>query len=102
MEYFIAVTILAGSIFALIASIGTIRLPDTLSRMHAATKAGAFGASLLLLAAAFYFQTLNVVLESILIISLFYLTAPIAAQLIGQSARRPSTYDSQKPKPDAR
>lgn len=96
MEYLIAFVIIAGACFALIAAIGTIRLPDTLSRMHAATKAGSFGASLLLLAAALYFQTLNVVLESMLIIGLFYLTAPIAAQLIGQSARKPSRYDSKK------
>ncbi|MBK1879204.1 monovalent cation/H(+) antiporter subunit G [Pelagicoccus mobilis] len=96
MNYLIAITIIVGSSFALIAAIGTIRLPDTMSRMHAATKAGAFGASLLLVAAALHFQTLTVVVESILIIGLFYLTAPIAAQLIGHSARNPSSYDTKE------
>lgn len=94
MDTLIAILIVAGAAFALIAAIGTIRLPDALSRMHAATKAGAFGAGLLLVAAALFFGSLAVALEALLIISLFYLTAPIAAQLIGQSARRPSEYDS--------
>ena len=94
MEIFIAILIVAGGAFALIAAIGTLRFPDALSRMHAATKAGAFGAGLLLVAAALHFASLAVALEALLIISLFYLTAPIAAQLIGQSARKPSEYDS--------
>ena len=94
MEIFIAILIVAGGAFALIAAIGTLRFPDALSRMHAATKAGAFGAGLLLVAAALHFASLAVALEALLIISLFYLTAPIAAQLIGLSARKPSEYDS--------
>lgn len=96
MEIIIATLIVTGSAFALIAAIGTLRFPDALSRMHAATKAGAFGAGLLLAAAALHFGTIAVVLESLLIIGLFYLTAPIAAQLIGQSSRQISEYDSSK------
>ncbi len=94
MDTLIAILIVAGAAFALIAAIGTLRFPDALSRMHAATKAGSFGAGLLLVAAALFFGSVAVALEALLIISLFYLTAPIAAQLIGQSARRPSEYDS--------
>lgn len=94
MDYLIAFLILAGSSFALIAAIGTYRFPDTLSRMHAATKAGSFGAALLLTATAIFFGTFPVLLEAIIIVGLFYLTAPIAAQLIGQAARKPSSYDS--------
>lgn len=96
MEIIIAILIISGAAFALIAAIGTLRFPDALSRMHAATKAGAFGAGLLLLAAAFHFGALAVVIESLLIVGLFYLTAPIAAQLIGKSSRYLTEYDSSK------
>ena len=38
-----AVLLLAGCVFALIAAIGVVRLPDLLSRMHAATKPQVIG-----------------------------------------------------------
>ena len=62
------------------------RLPDAISRMHAATKAGSFGASLLLAAAALLFRQTSVVIECILIVGFFYCTAPIAAHLLGRVA----------------
>ncbi|MEM9157704.1 MAG: monovalent cation/H(+) antiporter subunit G [Verrucomicrobiota bacterium] len=84
MEIVIALLILCGSAFAAIAAIGTIRLPDPLSRMHAATKAGSFGAALLLAAAALLYRETAVIIECLLIIGLFYFTAPIAAHLLGK------------------
>ncbi len=41
-----------GSIFCLVAAVGMLRLPDTLIRMHAATKAGTLGAGCILAAEA--------------------------------------------------
>ena len=43
---------LIGSIFCLVAAVGMLRLPDTLIRMHAATKAGTLGAGCILAAGA--------------------------------------------------
>lgn len=88
MDYVIALFIIVGSGFALIAAIGVLRMPDFYMRMHAATKAGAFGALLLLVAAALYFGTLRAVLTSILVIAFFYLTTPVAAQTLAESAYR--------------
>lgn len=88
MEILISVLILAGSGFALIAALGVLRMPDFYMRMHAATKAGAFGALLLLLAAALYFGTLRAVLTSIAVIVFFYVTTPVAAQTLAESAYR--------------
>ena len=76
--------LLLGSLFALIAAIGVVRMPDIYCRMHAATKAGAFGVSLILLSLCVVQPTLQVCLRSILIIVFFYLTAPIAAHLISR------------------
>lgn len=76
--------LLVGALFALIAAIGIVRMPDIYCRMHAATKAGAFGVSLILLALCVVLPTLRVCIQSILIIGFFYLTAPVAAHLIGR------------------
>ncbi len=78
--------LITGSLFALIAAIGIVRMPDIYCRMHAATKAGAFGVSLILLALCVAVPTVRVVIQSILIIAFFYLTAPVAAHLIGRVA----------------
>lgn len=88
MSWIVAILLVAGSFFAFVAAIGVNRLPDFYMRMHAATKAGAFGASLLLLAAALHFGSLRAIIMAVLIIGFFYLTTPIAAQTIGQAAYR--------------
>ena len=47
-----AVLVLGGSTLALTAAIGVVRFPDTLSRMHAATKPQVLGLLLVLVGAA--------------------------------------------------
>ncbi len=79
---------LLGAFFVLVASIGVVRFPDTLSRLHAATKAGAFGTALLLVAAVAHFQTVEVLVKALLTLAFFYLTAPIAGHLLGRVAYR--------------
>ncbi len=79
-----SILLLVGALFGLIAAIGIVRMPDIYCRMHAATKAGAFGVSLILLALCVALPTLRVCIQSILIIAFFYLTAPVAAHLIGR------------------
>lgn len=78
--------LLSGAAFALIASIGVVRMPDLYCRTHAATKAGAFGVSLLLLGLITALPTLPVIIQSLMIIGFFYLTAPVAAHMIGRVA----------------
>ena len=79
-----SILLLLGALFALIAAIGIVRMPDIYCRMHAATKAGAFGVSLILLALCVALPTLRVCIQSLLIIGFFYLTAPVAAHLISR------------------
>ena len=88
IELFAAILIVIGSVFGLIAAIGMIRLPDTLIRMHAATKAGTLGAGLILAGAALYFTGLGLVLRTLLTLMFIFLTAPVAAHLIGRAAYR--------------
>jgi multicomponent Na+:H+ antiporter subunit G len=88
MDWIVALLIIVGSAFALIAALGVLRMPDFYMRMHAATKAGAFGALLLLLAAALHFWTLRAVLTSLFVVVFFYVTTPVAAQTLAESAYR--------------
>lgn len=81
-----AVFLIAGGIFSFIASLGMLRLPDTIIRMHAATKAGALGAGLILIAQAFYHYELATTLRALAAVTFVLLTAPVAAHLIGRAA----------------
>lgn len=78
--------VVAGAFFCLVAALGVWRMPDLYMRMHAATKAGAFGGSLLLVSAALHFGTVRAAVMALLIIGFFYLTAPVAAQVFGLAA----------------
>jgi multicomponent Na+:H+ antiporter subunit G len=74
-----------GSIFCLVASVGIVRLPDALTRMHAATKAGTLGNGLLIVAVAFFYREPGITLRAVTVIALVLLTAPVAAHLIGRA-----------------
>ena len=88
-QYVLASLILLGSFFSLVAAIGTYRFPDPLSRLHAATKAGAFGAGFLLLAATLHFADGVAAIQCLVILAFFYLTAPIAAKALGKATSDP-------------
>lgn len=79
---------LMGGIFCLLASVGIVRLPDALTRMHAATKAGTLGTGLLVIAEALYYRQLGISLRAITVVVLVLLTAPVAAHLIGRAFYR--------------
>jgi multicomponent Na+:H+ antiporter subunit G len=75
-----------GSLFSLVAALGMLRLPDTVMRMHAATKAGTLGAGLILIGEAFFYAELGITLRALAAIAFLLLTAPVAAHLIGRAA----------------
>ena len=77
---------IVGSLFCLVAAVGMLRLPDTLIRMHAATKAGTLGAGCILLAGAVVAAELGTPLKATAVIVFLLLTAPVAAHLIGRAA----------------
>ncbi|MFO7715496.1 monovalent cation/H(+) antiporter subunit G [Desulfosarcina sp.] len=80
--------LIIGSIFCLVAALGMLRLPDTLIRMHAATKAGTLGAGFILAAEAMAAGELGTTLKAVAVIVFLLLTAPVAAHLIGRAAYR--------------
>ncbi len=88
IEYLSGVLLLIGGFFCLVAALGVVRLPDPLTRMHAATKAGSLGAGLLVLAHALFYQELGISLRAVTLVALLLFTAPVAAHLIAQAAYR--------------
>jgi len=81
-----ALLLVAGALFSLIASLGLLRLPDLLTRMHAASKAGTAGSGLILIAAALHAGEWAIWLKCLAAILFFLLTAPLAAHLLAKAA----------------
>jgi multicomponent Na+:H+ antiporter subunit G len=82
---------LVGATFTLLAGVGVLRFPDTLSRMHAATKATTLG--LLLIVAAAVAQLTGGSTKLGFAVGLVFLTAPVAAHLVGRSTYRAEGVD---------
>ena len=85
-EVIAAILMVIGSLFCLVSAVGMLRLPDTLMRMHAATKAGTLGTGLIVVAVAIFTNELGTTLKAIAVIVFLLLTAPVAAHLIGRAA----------------
>jgi multicomponent Na+:H+ antiporter subunit G len=85
-EILTALLLVLGSLFSFVAALGMLRLPDTVIRMHAATKAGTLGAGLILIAVAFFYAEIGMTLRALAAIMFLLLTAPVAAHLIGRAA----------------
>lgn len=84
-ELVIAILILLGTIFILIAAVGLLRFNDLYSRMHATTKATSFGILLLIAGVSLFFNSGIVWLKALLVVIFIYLTAPLAAHSIAKS-----------------
>jgi len=77
--------VLSGSLVTFIAALGVLRLPDFFMRMHAATKAGVVGPSLLLVGAGFYEPSWSTWIKIALAILFLFMTTPIASHLLGKA-----------------
>ncbi len=88
LDIICAVLILGGSALALTAAIGVVRFPDTLSRMHSATKPQVLGLLLVLAGAAIRLRG-HPDVGMLILTGLFTLiTVPVVAQRVGQLAYR--------------
>lgn len=79
--------ILVGAFFLLVGSIGLVRLPDFLMRLHSPTKASTLGVGGVLVASMLWFWgrgTLS--LHELLITMFVFVTAPVSANLLAKAA----------------
>ena len=87
-----AVLVLGGSTLALTAAIGIVRFPDTLTRMHSATKPQTLGLLLVLAGAAIRLRG-NADVGMLILTGLFaVITAPVIANRVGQRASREHSF----------
>lgn len=83
-----SVLLVAGAALALLAAIGLQRFEDVFARMHAATKPATLGLILVLSGGALMLPIPGAVAKLVLVILLQFITAPIAAHLVGRAAFR--------------
>lgn len=76
---------LIGALFTLLAAIGVLRMPDLYLRMSASTKAATMGVGFILTAAIIEFNELAITMRATAAIVFVYITAPVAAHMIGRS-----------------
>ncbi len=85
LEIVSGLLLIVGASFALVGAVGVLRFPDALTRMHAASKAGALGSGFCLLAVAVHETAFDVTTRAIAAVLFFLLTAPVSAHLIGRA-----------------
>jgi multicomponent K+:H+ antiporter subunit G len=87
VEILIAVLLVASGIFGIVGSYGLIKLPDTMTRLHAPTKATTLGVGGVLIASMLYFAVFagQVSFHQLLITLFLLLTAPIVAHFVAKA-----------------
>lgn len=88
VEWIVAVLLLVGSIFALIGSIGLLKLPDFFMRLHGPTKASTLGVGALVIGSLIYFSSSRegLSLHELLITVFLFITAPVSAHMLAKAA----------------
>lgn len=87
VEAAVAALIVIGGVFMLVGSFGLAKLPDTMRRLHAPTKATTLGTGSLLVASMLYFVVLHGAsgIHELLITLFLFLTAPVTANMIAKA-----------------
>jgi multicomponent Na+:H+ antiporter subunit G len=83
-----SVLIILGALMSLLAGIAVLRFPDTMSRIHAATKPQVLGIMLLMLGLGVRLGSPGVIGMLVLIVILQFVTAPVSAHLTVRVAFR--------------
>ncbi len=86
-EILVSALILIGTFFILVGSIGIVKLPDMMRRLHAPTKATTLGIGAILIASMLYFLMIEGIpsLHELMITIFMFLTAPVTAFMIAKA-----------------
>ena len=95
-----ALVLLLGAALCFAASVGLIRFPDVLSRMHASTKPQTLGLLLVVTGVAISLREVTALGLLLLVAVLQLLTAPVAAHMVARTAYRTNQLRSDLTKPD--
>jgi multicomponent Na+:H+ antiporter subunit G len=75
-----------GTLILLIAALGLLRLPDALTRQHAATKAATLGVSLFAIGSALLIGDAAWSWRIVVLLGLLFVTLPIASHALARAA----------------
>lgn len=90
-----ALALAAGALFCLAAALGLVRFPDSLTRMHAATKPSVFGLLLVLVGATLILRDAKVFTMLGLAVLMQVMTAPVSGHLVSRTAHRSGQWDAE-------
>ena len=85
-ENILPILVLFGAVFTFFACLGVFRFSDVFIRLHAGSKAIAFGLGFILIAVGIEFNTLGIWVKVLLVLFFLLLTSPIIAHLIAKVA----------------
>ncbi len=88
VEFLVSAFILVGAVFALVGSIGLVRLSDCYLRLHGPTKASTLGVGGTILGSLLFFswQERALQLQEVLIVLFLFITAPVSAHMLAKAA----------------
>lgn len=104
LELLISALILISAVFILVGSYGLVRLPDLMTRLHAATKATTLGVGSLVVSSMLYFFFFvdRLSIHELGITIFLFLSAPVTAYVIAKAyihrhLRRPGSLPATVP-----
>jgi multicomponent Na+:H+ antiporter subunit G len=83
-----ALLLLLGAMLCFAAAVGLVRFPDTLTRMHAATKPQTLGLLCAAAGLALSLHSIRALGMLVLVAALQLITAPVAAHMVGRTSYR--------------
>lgn len=98
--YAIALFLITGALFTLVAGIGLLKLNDPMTRLHAPTKAGTLGIGSFLIASMIHsFTYSDGSFHELLIMAFLFVTAPVSANFISKVNLHKRTCETPPPPP---
>jgi len=88
LEWIVALLLIFGALFMLVAAIGVVKLPDVYMRMHAITKAASLGAILMLAAVFLWHPQWIVGIEALMVVLFVIFTAPIGTHMLARVSHK--------------
>jgi multicomponent Na+:H+ antiporter subunit G len=88
MDVFGGIVLVIGSLFILLAAVGTVRFDDVYARMHAAAKGPALGVLMTGAGAALVIRSAAATVAIVLVIVLQLVTGAVGSHMLGRSVYR--------------
>jgi len=92
----ISVLIITGAFFILVAALGILKFKNLYGRLHAVTKASAFGIIIIVIGVSIFFNMPSTYIKGIFIIFFTCLTAPLTAHAMVKSFKTDDKTDDNK------